>query len=103
MLPAHLAVLRRRSNISHSRNLETERGPPRRHSVGRGGRLLFDIAVDIELFEVGPKVIDLLIVLDAGENHFRARDFIASGSLMYSLKVASFQTMPEFLLASEYW
>ena len=37
--------------------------------------LLFDIAVVIELFEVGPKVVDLLIVLDAGENHFRARDF----------------------------
>ena len=36
---------------------------------------LFDIAVGIELFEVGPKVVDLLIVLDAGENHFRARDF----------------------------
>jgi hypothetical protein len=27
------------------------------------------------LFEVGPKVVDLLIVLDAGESHFRARDF----------------------------
>jgi hypothetical protein len=41
------------------------------YSVG----LLFDIAVGIELFEVGPKVVDLLIVLDAGESHFRARDF----------------------------
>ena len=28
---------------------------------------------------------------------------LALGSLMYSLQVASFQTMPEFLLASEYW
>jgi hypothetical protein len=37
--------------------------------------LLFDITVGIELFQVGPKVVDLLIVLDAGESHFRARDF----------------------------
>jgi hypothetical protein len=65
VLPAHLAVLvTGRSNISHSRNLETERGSPRRHSVGRGARLLFDIAVGFELFEVGPKVVDLLIVLE---------------------------------------
>jgi hypothetical protein len=79
VLQAHLAVLvtgaLEHQNISHSRNLETERGPPRRHSVGRRAGLLFDIAVGIELFEVGPKVVDLLIVLDAGENHFRARDF----------------------------
>ena len=37
--------------------------------------LLFDIAVGIELFEVGPQVADLLFVLDAGEDHFGARDF----------------------------
>ena len=50
-------------------------GAPRRHSVGRGAGLPFDIAVGIELFEVGPKVVDFLIVLDASESHFRARDF----------------------------
>jgi hypothetical protein len=46
--------------------------PTKRRSRGWS---LFDIAVGIELFEVGPKVVDLLIVLDAGENHFRTRDF----------------------------
>src|SRR6202035_3699593 len=34
----------------------------------------FHVAFRIELFEIGPKVIDLLIVLDAGENHFGARN-----------------------------
>ena len=93
--------LSRRSNIGHSRNLETERGPAL-HSVRRGARSLFDITVGIELFQVGPKVVDLLIVLDAGESHF-VPGILAFGSLMYSLKVATFQTMPEFLLASQYW
>ena len=37
--------------------------------------LLFNIAVGIELFEVGPQVVDLLFVLDAGEDHFSTRDF----------------------------
>src|ERR1700751_2597166 len=59
--------------------------------------LLFDIAVGIELFEVGPKVVDLLIVLDAAKTIFVPR-ILALGSLIYSLKVASFQTVPEFLL-----
>ena len=67
-----------------------------------GTGLLFDIAVAIELFEVGPKVVDLLIVLDATKAIF-VPGILALGSLMYSLNVASFQTMPEFLLASEYW
>jgi hypothetical protein len=64
--------------------------------------LLFDIAVGVELFEVGPKVVDLLIVLDAGENHFRARDF-SLGILDVFLECRLIPTMPEFLLASEYW
>ena len=69
-----------------------------------GTGLLFDIAVGIELFEVGPKVVDLLIesFLMPAKAIF-VPGILAFGSLMYSLKVASFQTMPEFLLASEYW
>src|ERR1700752_3727290 len=46
-----------------------------RPGVGSWAGLLFDIAVGIGLFEVGPKVVDFLILLYAGENHFRSRDF----------------------------
>jgi len=35
-------------------------------------RLLFNIAVSVELADVGPHVLDLLLVLDAGEDHFGA-------------------------------
>src|SRR4029077_19281237 len=38
-------------------------------------RLFFDIAVGVELADIGPKVVDLLLVLDAGEDHFGAGDF----------------------------
>jgi hypothetical protein len=72
--------------LIHNTVRYTELTPIRFWSLSAGGvpdgsatfnsfGLLFDIAVGIELFEVGPKVVDLLIVLDAGENHFRARDF----------------------------
>jgi hypothetical protein len=37
--------------------------------------LLFDIAVGVELFEVGPKVVDLLIVLEDGPKLDVANDF----------------------------
>ena len=35
-------------------------------------RLLFNIAVGIELADVSPEVFDLLLVLNAGESHFGA-------------------------------
>jgi len=37
--------------------------------------LLFDVAVSIELADIGPEVIDLLLILHAGKYHFGARDF----------------------------
>jgi len=33
--------------------------------------LLFNIAVSVELADVGPHVLDLLLVLDAGEDPYR--------------------------------
>ena len=77
-------------------------GPPRWHSVGRGAGLLFDIAVGIELLKVGPKVVDLLIILDAGESHFRARDF-SLGILDVFLEGRLIPDDARILLASEYW
>jgi hypothetical protein len=38
-------------------------------------QLFFDVAVDVELLEVGPQVVDLLFVLDPGEGFFGAWDF----------------------------
>jgi len=37
--------------------------------------LLLDTATSVELTDVGPQVFDLLLILDAGENHFGLRDF----------------------------
>ena|SRR6516164_1791859 len=38
-------------------------------------RLLFNIAVSVELADVSPQVFDLLLILNAGESHFSVRDF----------------------------
>ena len=37
--------------------------------------LLFDVAVSIELADIGPEVVDLLFIFHAGEDHFGAGDF----------------------------
>ena len=50
--------------------------------------------------ERGPQVLGLLFVLNAGKYHLLPGIF-SFGSLMYSLKVSSFHTIPEFLLASK--
>src|SRR3974390_2255475 len=47
-------------------------------SSGRDPKLLFDIAVRVELFEVGPQVGGFLWVLDAKENHLGSR-YLCSG------------------------
>ena len=37
-------------------------------------RSLFNIAVRVELIDVGPQVFDLLLVLNAGKSHFGIGD-----------------------------
>ena len=37
-------------------------------------RLLFNIAVSVELADVSPQVFDLLLVFNASESHFGVRD-----------------------------
>src|SRR5208282_6476133 len=42
--------------------------------VRRRRRLLLDVALGVELLDVSPQVVDFLLVLDAGEDHFGAGD-----------------------------
>jgi hypothetical protein len=38
-------------------------------------RLFLNVALGVKLFEVGPQVVNLIVVLDPGERHFSARNF----------------------------
>src|SRR5262245_45893157 len=51
--------------------------PARRRRAMRHAPALLLAAVGLELADIGPQVAGLLLVLDAGEEHFRARDFCA--------------------------
>ena len=68
--------------------------------IPKDRKLFFNIAIGVELTHVSPQVFGLLPVLDAGKDHFGAGN-LRLGIFMYSSNVASFQTMPELLLASE--
>ena len=46
-----------------------------RQIKGVRGALFLDIALGVELFDVGPQVFDFLFVLDAGEDHLGTGDF----------------------------
>src|SRR3954467_1892765 len=50
-------------------------GQPDDGSNNRMQRLLL-FAVSIEVFEIGPQIVDFLVVLDAGEGHPRAGNLL---------------------------
>jgi hypothetical protein len=57
-------------------------------------------AVGVEPTDVSPWIVDILLVLDCGENS-SVPGLIARKFLMYRLKFTSFQTIPDYLLAAE--
>ena len=61
---------------------------------------MLDAAVGIELFDIGPQVVDLLGTFRPAKG-ILVPGILACGFTMYSFNVVSFQTIPEFLLASE--
>ena len=69
---------------------------PQAHPAG----LFLDVAVGVELVDIGPEVVDPFWFLMPA-NIILVPGIMALGILMYCLNVVSFQTMPEFLLASE--
>src|SRR4029079_7953613 len=61
----------------HRTNADVERAPPasERNQMPAGrSTLLLDFALSIKLLDVGPQVLGLLLVLDAGKDHFGVRD-----------------------------
>ena len=62
-------------------------------------RLFLDITCGVKPLEIDPQVGDLLLALDAGEDLFSTWNF-GAGILDVFLR-SSFQTMSDFLLASE--
>ena len=75
----HLARPSVASNINNSIS-HTRRRRHLRQIKDAGVRLFFDIALGIELLEVSPKVVDVLLVLDAGEESFWCSGILACGS-----------------------
>jgi len=54
----------------------------------------------MELLEIGDHILDLVFLVDAGEDHL-GPGILAFGFFRYSFSVGSSQVIPEFLLASE--